>query len=97
MNVSLNPEFERIVRNKIENGSYKSVTEVIRVALLLLEEREELERIKIESLKKEIAIGSQQLKDGNYSEYDENSLLFLINEIKTEGRNKLEKTFNKTI
>ena len=64
---------------------------MLRVALLLLEEREELERIEIESLKKEIAIGSEQLKNGNYNEYDEDSLSSLINEIKTEGHNKLAK------
>ena len=90
MNITLTPELERLVREKIETGYYNSVTELIRVALLLLDEREELERIKIESLKKEIAIGSEQLKNGNYSEYDEESLFSLINEIETEGRKKLE-------
>lgn len=90
MNITLTPELERLVREKIETGYYNSVTELIRVALLLLDEREELERIKIECLKKEIAIGSEQLKNGNYSEYSEESLSSLINEIQTEGRKKLE-------
>ena len=90
MNITLTPELERLVREKIETGCYNSVTELIRVALLLLDEREELERIKIESLKKEIAIGSEQLKNGIMSEYDEESLSSLINEIQTEGRKKLE-------
>lgn len=90
MNITLTPELERLVQEKIETGYYNSVTELIRVALLLLDEREELDRIKIEFLKKEIALGSDQLKNGNYSEYDEESLSSLINEIKTEGRKKLE-------
>ena len=90
MNITLTPELERLVREKVETGYYNSVTELIRDALLLLDEREKLERIKTESLKKEIAIGSEQLKNGNYSEYNEELLSSLINEIQTEGRKKLD-------
>lgn len=89
MNVSLTPELEQLVQKKIETGYYNSVTEVIRVALLLLEEQEELDRLKIESLRKEIALGTEQLKNGENSEYDEESLDCLSNEIKTQGRQKL--------
>ena len=40
MNVSLTPELEKFVRQKVNTGRYLSASEVIREALQLLEERE---------------------------------------------------------
>ncbi len=89
MNVSLTPDLAQRIQKKIEDGNYHSATEVIRAALFLLEEREERDRLKLETLRTEIAIGSEQLKNGNYSEYDERSISTLIDEIQTEGRKKI--------
>jgi antitoxin ParD1/3/4 len=40
MNISLNPHFEELVKGKVESGLYNSVSEVMREALRLLEERD---------------------------------------------------------
>jgi len=41
MNVSLTPELEKFVQDKVEGGRYTSASEVVREALRLLERREE--------------------------------------------------------
>jgi antitoxin ParD1/3/4 len=42
MNVSLTPELEKLVRDKVESGRYLSASEVIREGLRLLEKRDRL-------------------------------------------------------
>jgi antitoxin ParD1/3/4 len=51
MNVSLTPELERFVQDKVEGGRYTSASEVVREALRLLERREERLREREEALK----------------------------------------------
>ena len=41
MNVSLTPELEKFVNNKVQAGRYSSASEVVREALRLLEEHEQ--------------------------------------------------------
>jgi antitoxin ParD1/3/4 len=40
MNVSLTPELERFVSDKVESGRYNSASEVVREALRILEEHD---------------------------------------------------------
>ncbi len=42
MNVSLTPELEALVAQKVESGRYTSASEVIREALRLLEEQDQI-------------------------------------------------------
>lgn len=60
MNVSLTPELEQFVQTKVKSGRYLSASEVVREALRLLEERDRLREIRIDTLRKEIAIGIEQ-------------------------------------
>jgi antitoxin ParD1/3/4 len=64
MNVSLTPELEQYVHSKIKSGRYLSASEVVREALRLLEERDQLRTIRLETLRKEIAIGIEQSDRG---------------------------------
>jgi antitoxin ParD1/3/4 len=57
MNVSLNPHFEELIKGKVESGHYNSVSEVIREALRLLEERDQLRDLRLEKLRSEIQKG----------------------------------------
>ena len=50
---------------------------------------EELRQLKLETLKKEIHSGIEQIRNGEYSEYKEDSLSDLVEEIKSEGRQYL--------
>ena len=64
MNVSLTPELEQYVHSKIKSGRYLSASEVVREALRLLEERDQLRTIRLESLRKEIMVGIEQSDRG---------------------------------
>jgi antitoxin ParD1/3/4 len=64
MNVSLTPELEQLVHKKVESGLYVSASEVVREALRLLEERDQLNAMKLEELRKEIQVGIDQADRG---------------------------------
>ncbi|HLN31429.1 MAG TPA: type II toxin-antitoxin system ParD family antitoxin [Gemmataceae bacterium] len=64
MNVSLTPELEQFVNQKVESGKYQTASEVIRDGLRLLVEREELHQTKLDELRREIAIGIEQADQG---------------------------------
>lgn len=51
MNVSLTPELERLVEEKVESGAYKSASEVVRHALRLLSRADEEHRARLEALR----------------------------------------------
>jgi antitoxin ParD1/3/4 len=60
MNVSLTPELEQLVHEKVKSGRYLSASEVVREALRLLEERDQIRETRLEALRKEIAVGIEQ-------------------------------------
>lgn len=57
MDVSLTPELERLVQEKVSSGLYNSPTEVIREGLRLIQERDSLYQVRLEELRREIQIG----------------------------------------
>jgi antitoxin ParD1/3/4 len=46
MNVHLTPELEELVQNKVKTGRYKSPSDVVREALLLLEEHDQVTHLR---------------------------------------------------
>ena len=66
MNVSLTPELENIVNLKVQSGLYNSASEVIREGLRLLQQRDELRQLKLESLRQEIQKGIDELEAGRF-------------------------------
>ena len=59
MNVSLSPELEKIVTEKVASGRYASPDAVLGEALRLLEERDRLSK-----LRHDVALGIEQLDQG---------------------------------
>jgi antitoxin ParD1/3/4 len=64
MNVSLTPELERLVAEKVQSGRYTSASEVIREALRLLEEQDRLKQAQLAAVRKKIDRGLKQLDEG---------------------------------
>lgn len=64
MNVSLTPQLEAMIREKVENGLYNNSSEVVREALRLMEERDKLER-----LRAALAVGLDDLARGDVVEW----------------------------
>ncbi|MBI1747688.1 MAG: type II toxin-antitoxin system ParD family antitoxin [Acidobacteria bacterium] len=64
MNVSLTPELEKYITDKVESGLYYSASEVIRESLRLLREQDELKRRQVEEIRKKIDRGIEQFERG---------------------------------
>jgi antitoxin ParD1/3/4 len=64
MNVSLTPELEKLITQKVRSGRYTSASEVIREALRLLEEQEQLRQKQLAALQEKIDRGLEQLDRG---------------------------------
>jgi antitoxin ParD1/3/4 len=86
MNISLTPQLEKLVKNKVESGLYSSASEVMREALRLLEERDRRHTLRVEELRTEIKKG---LDSGEPTALD-------VGAIKARGRKRLDAQQNKT-
>ena len=64
MNVSLTPELEHWVDERVRSGRYASASEVIREALRLLEDQEAAKQRGLESVRLKIDRGLDQLRQG---------------------------------
>jgi antitoxin ParD1/3/4 len=80
MNISLTPQLEKLVKNKVDSGLYCSASEVMRDALRLLEERDRKQMMQVETLRSEINKG---LNSGKSSPLD-------VEAIKARGRKRLD-------
>lgn len=83
MNVSLPPELEARVRQRVESGMYGSASEVIREALRLFEAYEQVKTARLDSLRQDIAKGMSDIKNAHTKEVDFESL-------KLQGRQILQ-------
>ncbi len=77
MNVSLTPELEKIVAERVASGRYASASEVIREALRLLDERDQLNQ-----LREDVRRGLEQLDQGRHRPFDYQA----VERIKRQGR-----------
>ncbi|MDD4889664.1 MAG: type II toxin-antitoxin system ParD family antitoxin [Phycisphaerae bacterium] len=89
MNVSLTPELERLVKDRVATGLYNSASEVIRESLRLLEARDRMNRMQLEQLRAEVAKGIDDLDNGRYTDLDDAGLAALLDDIKARGRRRL--------
>lgn len=74
MNVSLTPELETMVAEKVKSGLYNSASEVVREGLRLVREQDQLREIKLEELRREIQIGIDQADAGQVAPLDVEAL-----------------------
>lgn len=66
MNVHLGAAFDEFVAGLLKSGYYQTQSEVLREGLRLLKEREDLRRLRIAELRKEIALGGEQADRGDF-------------------------------
>jgi len=57
MNVNLTPQLEELVRSKVASGLYTSASEVVREALRLMDEQDQLRVAKLEQLRSDVRQG----------------------------------------
>ena len=82
MNISLTPELERIVQEKVHSGMYRSASEVVREALRLMQEHNALQKIKLQDLRQVIQVGIEQADRGETAPLD-------IKAIKAAGKKRV--------
>ena len=82
MNVSLTPELEQLVNEKVQSGLYQTASEVVREALRLLKERDHAR----EQLRADVQAGLDALARGEGRAYDKASGRELAERIKSRGR-----------
>lgn len=81
LNINLTPQLEALVRDKVASGRYSSASEVVREALRLLEEQDQLRALRLESLRQAVREG---LDSGSAGPLD-------IEAIKARGSARLKK------
>lgn len=59
MNVSLSPKFEAYIRNQLEGGTYSNASEVIREALRLKMQQDEIYQTKLDAMRSAIIQGEE--------------------------------------
>ena len=59
MNVNLTPQLEELVRAKVDSGMYTSASEVVREALRLMDEQDQLRRARMDELRHEVRKGME--------------------------------------
>lgn len=64
MNISLTPELEKLVQDKVSSGLYTSASEVVRESLRLLNQYENVQQQRLMQLQQEIEVGLKQLNQG---------------------------------
>lgn len=65
MNVSLTPELEKLVEEKVASGLYTSASEVVREALRLLAESDRQRAMRVHELRDHIAKGLASARAGH--------------------------------
>jgi antitoxin ParD1/3/4 len=83
MNVSLTPELEQLINDKVHTGMYQTASEVVREGLRLLKDRDQRE------LRADVRAGFDAVDRGEYTEYTSASIRTLASQVKARGREKV--------
>ena len=92
MNISLTPELEQLVNDKVKTGMYQTASEVIREGLRLLRERDQ----RAEALRRDVRTGFEAVERGEFTDYDASNIKKLADRIKARGRKRLAEEELKT-
>jgi antitoxin ParD1/3/4 len=85
MNISLTPHLEEMIREKIASGSYNSASEVVREALRLMEQEDQLRSLKLQRLRKDVQEG---LDSGSSIVFDPQEIKRIAREKKSQRSGK---------
>jgi antitoxin ParD1/3/4 len=70
LNVSLTPQLEKLVKEKVKSGRYHSSSEVIREGLRLIQERDHYLEEKLRALRRDVRLGVNQIEQGEAKPFD---------------------------
>jgi antitoxin ParD1/3/4 len=67
MQIAIKPDQEQYILEKLQQGKYKSIDELLSIAFQLLEQHDEKEK-QISELRRKIAEGTEQIRQGEVVE-----------------------------
>jgi len=70
MSITLPPDLERIIEDKVASGGYTSPTDVVRQALEMLDARNQRDAENLEALREAARLGDEQLRRDETVEFD---------------------------
>jgi antitoxin ParD1/3/4 len=83
MNISLTPELENFVKEKVDSGLYNNANELIREALRFMSSREQMfNEIKLEHLRHKLANAEQDILENQYIDLDKTGVNQLFVKLK---------------
>ena len=69
MHISLTPQLEYRIKEKVNSGLYNNSSEVVREALRFMEENQDLiQQMKLNHLRQAVAAGADQAERGEFSQ-----------------------------
>jgi antitoxin ParD1/3/4 len=86
MNISLTPQLEKLVQDRVKSGRYTSASEVIREALRLMEAHDRALDQGLTRLQSDVQEGLRALDAGKSAPFDDQAVM----RIKRTGRAKLQ-------
>ena len=86
VNISLTPQLEAFIHDKVASGRYTSASEVVREALRVLEEYESIRAARLRQLQQEIEVGRAQIAAGEARELHSSEIEDLRASIKQRDR-----------
>ena len=90
MNVSLTPELEKFIENKLHSRMYQTASEVVREALRRMVEQEQERQARLEALRREVRVGLDELDRGQHADIrNRQDRDALLERIKRRGRGRL--------
>ncbi|MGH8551387.1 MAG: type II toxin-antitoxin system ParD family antitoxin [Methylococcales bacterium] len=87
MHISLTPELENIIKEKVASGFYNNASEVVREALRFMETHDELiYQMKLNSLRAALAEGERDLEDGRFTDLEPEEIAPFMRKLKDRVR-----------
>ncbi|MBT9560129.1 MAG: type II toxin-antitoxin system ParD family antitoxin [Myxococcales bacterium] len=73
-NVNLTPEQDAFIDEVLVRGEYRNASEAVRDAIRALQQRREIDALKVEKLRLSIKAGALALERGEFDEVDDENL-----------------------
>jgi len=96
MTITLTPELEKLVNEKVERGAYDSAEAFVGEAVQRSIEEEREEDAHLDEIRTQVDAADAEIDRGEYGEYDENTTVELARDVRQRGLKKLDAQRAKT-
>ena len=90
MNVSVAAGQKKFIDSLVKTGRYVTTSEVVREGLRLLQEREYVQNLREEEIRKQVQEGIDALDRGDYLQLDREGLKAFFDKVKRDGLRRLK-------